>query len=124
DGFLKPGMVGRMQLAGSEPYTALLVPDAAIVTDASRRLIYVVDAEGTVVARPVELGPVIGDLRVIRRGVAAQDRVIISGIQRAIPGQKVQPNKGSIEVPQANSAAGRDRTPQASSAEIVAPAQN
>src|SRR5690606_17162454 len=97
-GFLKPGMVGKMQLAGSQPYSALLVPDAAVVTDASRRLIYAVDAEGTVVAKAVELGPLIGDLRVIRRGVAATDRVIIGGVQRASPGQKVQPQKGSIKV--------------------------
>jgi RND family efflux transporter MFP subunit len=120
-GFLKPGMVGKMQLAGSQPYSALLVPDAAVVTDASRRLIYVVDAEGTVVAKAVELGPVIGDLRVIRRGLTLRDRVIIGGVQRARPGQKVQPQKGSIKAGAPEPAGGADRSREASSAEIVAP---
>lgn len=125
DGFLKPGMVGRMQLSGSEPYDALLVPDAAVVTDASRRLIYVVDAEGTVAAKAVELGPVIGELRVIRRGISAKDKVIISGMQRARPGQKVQPQKGEIKPSAASAvAAPAERAPRASTAEIVAPAKN
>lgn len=126
DGFLKPGMVGRMQLAGTDSYQALLVPDSAIVTDAVRRLVFVVDGEGTVVAKAVELGPLVGDLRVIRSGLAAKDRVIISGVQRARPGQKVQPQKGTIK-PTSGAATvsdGGTRTPQASSAEIVAPAQN
>lgn len=126
DGFLKPGMVGRLQLAGSEAYRALLVPDLAVVTDASRRLVYVVDGEGTVMARAVELGPLVGELRVIRSGLNAKDRVIIGGVQRARPGQKVQPQKGAIKAaPSAAAAAGgMARTPQASAAEIVAPAQN
>jgi RND family efflux transporter MFP subunit len=124
DGFLKPGMVGRMQLAGAEPYQALLVPDAAIVTDASRRLVYVVDGEGTVAARAVELGPLVGELRVIRRGIAAGDQVVVGGVQRAQPGQKVEPRKGTIEVASTGAAAAPDRAPRASSAEIVASAED
>lgn len=121
DGFLKPGMVGRMQLAGSEPYNAMLVPDAAVVTDASRRIVYVVDPEETVVAKPVELGPQVGSLRVIRSGISRQDRVIVSGVQRARPGAKVQPKKGRIDVASSPGAspAGGSRAPNASSAEIV-----
>jgi RND family efflux transporter MFP subunit len=125
DGFLKPGMVGRMQLAGTGSYQALLVPDAAVVTDAARRLLFIVDSEGTVIAKAVDLGPLVGDLRVIRSGITAKDRVIISGVQRARPGQKVQAQKGAIE--QAAGAAATPapltRTPRASSAEILAPAQ-
>src|SRR5690554_2611245 len=120
--FLKPGMVGRMQLAGTDAYEALLVPDSAVVTDAARRLVFVVDGEGTVVARAVELGPLVGDLRVIRSGIAAQDQVIISGVQRAQPGQKVQPQKGTIKAAAGDAAlVPVTRSPRASSAEIVAP---
>lgn len=97
-GFLKPGMFGHMRLAASQPYTALLVPDSAIVTDAARRVVYVVDRTGTVSARPVQLGPLTGNLRVIRTGLGPQERVIISGIQRARPGQKVVPKPGRIPV--------------------------
>jgi len=123
NGFLKPGMVGRLQLSGSDEYQALLVPDTAIVTDASRRLVYVVDGEGTVQARMVELGPLVGELRVIRSGIKAADRVVIGGVQRAQPGQKVQaqvkPIEASATAANVNAAG---RTPQATAAEIVAPA--
>lgn len=99
DGFLKPGMMGRLRLSSSAPYPALMVPDTAIVTDAARRVLYVVDKTNTVTVRPVQLGPLNGNLRVIRSGVGPQDQVIIGGIQRAMPGQKVKPKKGRIAAP-------------------------
>jgi RND family efflux transporter MFP subunit len=99
DGFLKAGMMGRLRLASSAPYRALLVPDTAIVTDAARRVLYVVDRAGTVTVRPVQLGPLNGSLRVIRTGIGPEDQVIIGGIQRAMPGQKVKPKKGRIQPP-------------------------
>ena len=99
DGFLKPGMMGRLRLSSSTPYPALMVPDTAIVTDAARRVLYVVDKTNTVTVRPVQLGPLNGNLRVIRSGVGPQDQVIIGGIQRAMPGQKVKPKKGRIAAP-------------------------
>lgn len=95
-GFLKPGMFGHLRLAASPPYSALLIPDEAVVTDAARRVVYVVDRSGTVIARPVVLGPLNGNLRVVRSGLSAQDRVIINGVQRARPGQKVNPRPGRI----------------------------
>jgi len=119
-GFLKPGMVGRLQLAGSQPYAALLVPDSAIVTDVARRLVYVVDGQGTVAARAVDLGPLVGDLRVIRSGIGADDQVIISGMQRAQPGQKVTVQKGMIKPAERTRQATAERAPKASSAQIVA----
>ena len=99
DGFLKAGMMGRLRLASSAPYRALLVPDTSIATDAARRVVYVVDKNGTVGVRPVQLGPLNGNLRVIRTGLGPHDQVIIGGIQRAMPGQKVKPKKGLIRPP-------------------------
>ncbi|MGZ2411666.1 RND family efflux transporter MFP subunit [Sphingomonas sp. F9_3S_D5_B_2] len=96
DGFLKPGMFGHMRLMASRPYPALLIPDTAVVTDAARRVVYIVARDGTVVSRPVELGPLNGNLRVVRSGLSARDRVIIDGVQRARPGQKVKPHPGRI----------------------------
>jgi RND family efflux transporter MFP subunit len=98
-GFLKPGMMGRLRLASSAPYQAMMVPDTAIVTDAARRVVYVVDRQGTVQMRPVQLGPLNGNLRVIRSGLGPQDQVIIGGLQRAMPGQKVKPQRGRIPPP-------------------------
>ena len=111
DGFLKPGMMGRLRLASSAPYRALMVPDTAIATDAARRVVYVVDGKNVVSVRPVQLGPLNGSLRVIRSGLAPQDQVVIGGIQRAMPGQKVKPKKGRITPPTTSEPEGP--TPQA-----------
>lgn len=97
DGFLKPGMFGQARLAGAGTYRAMLVPDAAVATDQARRIVYVVAADGTVNPRPVELGPLVDGLRVIRSGLQATDRVVINGVQRIQqPGMKVQPRNGRI----------------------------
>jgi RND family efflux transporter MFP subunit len=97
DGFLKPGMFGQARLAGSGSYQAMLVPDAAVATDQSRRVVYVVAANGTVAPKPVQLGPLVDGLRVVRSGLAANDRVIISGVQRIQqPGMKVNAHNGRI----------------------------
>lgn len=97
-GFLKPGMFGNLRMQGTAAYDAMLIPDAAVIADAARQLVYVVGKDGTVVAKPVQTGPVQGNLRVIRSGLAREDRVIIDGTQRARPGQKVTPKPGKIEM--------------------------
>jgi RND family efflux transporter MFP subunit len=119
DGFLRPGMFGHLRLAASPPYRALLVPDSAVVTDAARRVVYVVDGQNNVVVRPVVLGPLTGDLRVIRSGLDARDRVIISGLQRARPGQKVQPRL--VRIPAPANAEPSIPTPQGAPASIATP---
>jgi RND family efflux transporter MFP subunit len=86
-----PGQFGRVRLIGSAPYEALLVPDAAVATDQSRKIVFVVKSDDTVEARPVVLGPLDDGLRVIREGLKAEDRVIVNGIQRARVGAKVTP---------------------------------
>ena len=74
-----------------------MVPAAAVVADASRRIVYVMSKSNTVEARPVELGPLSGNLRVIRSGLTQKDVVVISGAQRARPGIKVSPRNGTIK---------------------------
>jgi RND family efflux transporter MFP subunit len=95
-GFLKPGMFGSARLEASKPYPALLVPDTAVMADAARQVVFVVDKSNTVTARPVQTGPLRGNLRVIRSGLTKDDRVIIDGTQRARPGVKVTPQPGKI----------------------------
>lgn len=119
-GFLKPGMFGNLRLEGSRQYPALLVPDTAVSADAARQVVYVVDKSGIVTVRPVETGPLVGNLRVIRSGIAAGDQVIIEGIQRARPGQKVQPKPGKIQ--QAAAAAAPPPTNDAPPAATAEPA--
>jgi multidrug efflux system membrane fusion protein len=63
-----PGQFGRVRLIGSAPYEALLLPDTAIATDQSRKIVFVVKDDDTVEAKPVTLGPLDEGLRVIREG--------------------------------------------------------
>jgi len=91
-----PGQFGRVRLIGSSPYEGLLLPDTAIATDQSRKIVFVVKDDDTVEARAVVLGPLDGGLRVIREGLKAEDRVIVDGLQRARVGAKVNPHKVEI----------------------------
>jgi RND family efflux transporter MFP subunit len=95
--FITPGQFGRVRVPMSQLHPTILVPDAAVVTDQSVKLLFTVGPDGTVVPKPVELGPVTDDnLRVIRSGITADDRVIINGLLRAQPGAKVTPQEGTI----------------------------
>jgi RND family efflux transporter MFP subunit len=91
-----PGQFGRVRLIGSAPYSALLLPDSAIATDQSRKIVFVVKDDNTVEARAVVLGPLDDGLRVIREGLKPEDHVIVDGIQRARVGAKVNPHKAEI----------------------------
>jgi multidrug efflux system membrane fusion protein len=95
-GRLVPGLFGQLQLAAAAAKPAMLVPATAIVTDATRRLVYVVGKDGVVQPRPVELGTLVGGLRVVRSGITEQDQVIINGIQRVRPGQKTEAQPGKF----------------------------
>ncbi|MGX7897023.1 efflux RND transporter periplasmic adaptor subunit [Tsuneonella sp. HG222] len=96
DGFLTPGLFGNMRMATGGTEMALLVPDAAISTDQTRKLVMVVDRKNGVATREVELGPLVDGLRVIRKGLTKADRVIIDGVQLAMPGQTVRPKPGRV----------------------------
>jgi RND family efflux transporter MFP subunit len=100
DFFITPGQFGRLRLPGSEPYDALLVPDSALVTDQSRKLLMVVGPDGTVSPRVVRPGPMELGLRIIRSGISPDDRVVINGLIRVRPGAKVTPQDGKIEIPE------------------------
>lgn len=97
DGFLLPGMFGNLQLQATRPYDGILLPDSAIGTRGAQRLVFIVNSDNVVEARPVELGQLVDGLRVIRSGLQGNETVVINGIQRAIPGGTVQPVSGSIE---------------------------
>lgn len=98
NGFLKPGMYGKAKVEGGQAYDALLVPEAAIVADGARKAVNVVNADGTVTLKPVQLGPLSEGLRVIRSGVKPDDKVIVNGGVRLMgPNMKVQAKLVKIE---------------------------
>jgi len=89
-----PGMFARVRVPGSPPYEALLVPDAAIGTEQARRYVMVIDAQDTARQRYVTLGQLTSDnLRVIKDGIGPDDRIVVSGLMQARPGQKVRPEQ-------------------------------
>ena len=96
EGLLTPGYFGRLRLFGGE-HDALLVPDSAIASDQASKIVFTVADDGTVGTKRVALGPIVDGLRLIRSGLAATDRIVIDGLQRARPGQKVKPEDGKIE---------------------------
>jgi RND family efflux transporter MFP subunit len=104
NGFLVPGMFGRARLLGSGTYQALLVPDESIVTDQTRRLVYVVGQDGKTAVRNVETGPLVEGLRVVRTGLAPRDRVVLDGLTRLQPGTPVKVRQTQIKPRAANDA--------------------
>jgi RND family efflux transporter MFP subunit len=90
DGLFTPGMFGRLRVPGSPPYAALLVPDAAIGSEQTRKYVLVVDGGGMVQQKYVTPGQLDDGLRVIKDGLLATDRVIVNGLMHARPGIKVK----------------------------------
>lgn len=98
DQLFTPGLFARLQLFGGE-IDALLLPDSAIVSDQARKIVFTVGADSVVKASPVQLGPIVDNLRVIRSGLNADDRIVIDGLAHPLvrPGAKVVPQDGSIK---------------------------
>jgi multidrug efflux system membrane fusion protein len=94
DRALLPGMFVRMRVPLTiQKTSALLVPDLILGADQGGRYLLVVDKDDIVQQRPVRTGAADGDLRVISSGLAAEDRVVVTGLQKAIPGAKVVPHE-------------------------------
>jgi len=105
-----PGLFARLRLPGRPRYRAFLIPDEAVVSDQSRKLVYVVDDQGVVHDRQVTLGPLFEGLRIVQDGIGADDRIVVSGVQRARPGLAVEteerpPKQPRVQVVDARPAA-------------------
>jgi RND family efflux transporter MFP subunit len=99
---LLPGYFVRVRVPIERQQEALLVPDAALGSDQGGRYLLVVNSDNVVEQRKVRIGPTDGGLRVIEDGLKADDRVVIAGLLRVIPGQKVDPQLEKIVTPQAS----------------------
>jgi RND family efflux transporter MFP subunit len=99
---LLPGYFVRVRVPVDQQKDALLVPDTALGSDQGGRYLLVLNGDDTVEQRKVQIGPVDNGLRVIESGLKPDDRVVIAGLLRAIPGQKVDPQMQKIESPQAS----------------------
>jgi RND family efflux transporter MFP subunit len=92
-----PGMFTRVRVPTARQENALLVPESALGNDQSGRYVLVVNKDNVVEQRNVTLGQREGALRVIERGLNPDDRVIVAGLLRAVPGQKVEPRMAASE---------------------------
>jgi RND family efflux transporter MFP subunit len=99
---LLPGYFVRVRVPFDQEKSALLVPDTALGSDQGGRYLLVVGKDNTVEQRKVQIGPVDNGLRVIENGLKPDDRVVIAGLLRVIPGQKIDPQVTKIEQPQAS----------------------
>lgn len=86
-----PGMFVRVRVPTETVPNALLVPDSALGNDQSGRYLLVVNKDNVVEQHTVTVGQREGALRVIEKGLKPDDQVIVAGLLRAIPGQKVEP---------------------------------
>jgi RND family efflux transporter MFP subunit len=99
DGLIQPGQFGTIRIPGSPEYPAMLIPDEAIVTDQSQKLVMTVTADNKVVPKVIRPGPHELGLRIVRKGLDADDRIVINGLLRVRPGMQVTPKEGQIDLP-------------------------
>jgi len=98
DGFLTPGIFARLRLFGGE-LDALLIPDSAVISDQTRKIVFVIGSDGVVQARPVELGAIIDGLRVVQAGLTRDDLIAVDGLANPAvrPGAKVSPQVSEVK---------------------------
>ncbi|MEM8906648.1 MAG: efflux RND transporter periplasmic adaptor subunit [Bacteroidota bacterium] len=97
DYVIESGMFGRARLLGSGKYEAILIPDQIIGTDQSKKFVYVLDENNKIAMRNVELGPLHEQsLRIVRKGLQANDQIVLNNIQKIFPGMEINPVDGTI----------------------------
>ena len=94
---LTPGLFVRLRLPGTAAYRGVLVEDRAVGTDLDRRFVLVVGGDRKVESRTVTLGPLVDGLRVVRKGLAPGELVVINGLQRVQPGVQVDATVASMQ---------------------------
>jgi RND family efflux transporter MFP subunit len=93
---LPPGAFVRVRVALQRDVPALLVPTAAIGRDQAGSYVLAVGSGDVVQQKRVTLGPTVDAMRVVESGLAAEDSVVVAGLQRAVPGEKVQPQVQTV----------------------------
>jgi len=93
DGLFTPGMFARVQLLGTGAREVILVEERAIGTDQTQNFVLVLGAGNKVEYRAVQLGRALQGLRIVSKGLAPGDVIVINGLQRVRPGTPVTPKK-------------------------------
>jgi len=93
DGRYTPGLFARVRLVGGEDRDSVLIEDRAVGTDLSKKYVLTLTADNRIEYRLVELGPEINGLRVVTRGLAPNELIVVNGLQHVRPGQSVKPTR-------------------------------
>ena len=91
NGQFVPGLFARVKLIGNDHYPAVLINDSAVGTDQTMRYVLLLGPDNKVEYRPVELGPVVDGMRVVRSGLKPGDTIVVNGLMRVRPGMQVSP---------------------------------
>lgn len=95
---LLPGLFARVRVPVQQIPNALLVDDTAIGSAQQGRYVLVVGKDNVVEQKLVTTGQLQGQYRVIESGLTADDKVVVGGMQRAVPGAKVEPETAPTPV--------------------------
>jgi membrane fusion protein, multidrug efflux system len=93
DGRYTPGLFVRVRLVGGEDHDSVLIEDRAVGTDLSKKFVLALGADNRIEYRLVELGPEINGLRVVQKGLAPGESIVVNGLQHVRPGQTVAPTR-------------------------------
>jgi RND family efflux transporter MFP subunit len=91
NGLLAPGLFVRVRIPAGNPYEAVLVPERSVASDQGKRYVVLVEKDDVAEFRPVELGTLSEGQQVIKSGVKAGDTVVVDGLLKVRPGEKVNP---------------------------------
>ncbi len=97
DRFLTPGLFVRVQLLGSGKYRAILINDRAVQTDQDRKFVLVLAEGDKLEYRAIELGSIVGGLRIVRDGLKPGETIVVNGLQRVRAGMPVTPSVVPME---------------------------
>ena len=101
DRVFTPGLFARVRVLGSGEFKAMLIDDKAVLTDQDRKYVYVVDGKGQAQRKDVQLGRTADGLRIVESGLAAGDKVIVSGVQKVFfPGMPVKAKAVTMGAPE------------------------
>ncbi|MES2597600.1 MAG: efflux RND transporter periplasmic adaptor subunit [Verrucomicrobiota bacterium] len=98
DRLMSPGFFAKVRIPGSGEYDGLLIRDSAVGDDQGSSFVWVIDAEDKASYRPITLGPLLEGLRVVRSGLKADERVVVTGIMAVRNEAKVKPTETEMEV--------------------------
>jgi len=91
DNRIVPGLFARIRIPLSSRHSVLLVDDRAVGTDQAQKFVLTLSSTNTVDYRVVDLGPLIGEKRIVRSGLNAGDKIVVNGLSHVRPGVLVAP---------------------------------